>query len=266
MAEVKPLDLKKILLKIVLIGESGVGKTSLLSRYVNDKFSKHYKYTIGADFLVKEVMFDNTVLVLQIWDTAGQERFQSLGVAFYRSANAYIIVYDETNTKSFDAVNLLREEALANCGTINPAKFPLLLLSNKSDLVQDSNYCLDSKLAKCGYDIATIKMLVYGYCRNIEKECGIVVPLEITIICEAYCGDINKGRLYANNKNMIFYQVSAKTGFNVNEAFMDIAKRAYQYHLEQNRQTKYYPLPLTPDVLKGNLKSDGKRKTNVCGC
>jgi Ras-related protein Rab-7A len=66
---------KKQFLKIVILGDSGVGKTTLLQQYVNQKVSGHSKPTIGADFSKKEVMIDNAVVNLQIWDTAGQEKF-----------------------------------------------------------------------------------------------------------------------------------------------------------------------------------------------
>jgi len=72
---------KKVLLKVIILGESGVGKTALMNQYVNKRFSSSYKATIGADFLTKEVMIGDKLITLQIWDTAGQERFQSLGVA-----------------------------------------------------------------------------------------------------------------------------------------------------------------------------------------
>lgn len=76
-----------------------MGKTSLMNQYVNQKFSNQYKATIGADFLTKEIMLDDKLVTMQIWDTAGQERFQSLGVAFYRGADACVLVYDITNPK-----------------------------------------------------------------------------------------------------------------------------------------------------------------------
>lgn len=82
---------KKVLLKVIILGESGVGKTSLMNQYVNKKFSNQYKATIGADFLTKEVIVDDRVVTMQIWDTAGQERFQSLGVAFYRGADCCVL-------------------------------------------------------------------------------------------------------------------------------------------------------------------------------
>lgn len=82
---------KKVLLKVVILGDSGVGKTSLMNQYVNKKFTNQYKATIGADFLTKEVIVDDRVVTMQIWDTAGQERFQSLGVAFYRGADCCVL-------------------------------------------------------------------------------------------------------------------------------------------------------------------------------
>merc|ERR1712167_311499 len=92
---------KKVLLKVIILGDSGVGKTSLMNQYVNKKFSKQYKATIGADFLTKEVLIDDKLITMQIWDTAGQERFQSLGVAFYRGADCCVLVYDVNMAKTF---------------------------------------------------------------------------------------------------------------------------------------------------------------------
>lgn len=84
-------------LKIVILGDSGVGKTTLLQQYLNGKVSRQTKPTIGADFSKKEILIDNTVVTLQIWDTAGQEKFQSLGYAFYRGADCCALVYDITS-------------------------------------------------------------------------------------------------------------------------------------------------------------------------
>lgn len=82
---------KKTLLKVIILGDSSVGKTSLMNQYVNRKFSNQYKATIGADFLTKELTVDDRTVTMQIWDTAGQERFQSLGVAFYRGADCCVL-------------------------------------------------------------------------------------------------------------------------------------------------------------------------------
>jgi len=125
---------KKVLLKVIILGDSGVGKTSLMNQYVNKKFSSQYKATIGADFLTKEVVVDERLVTMQIWDTAGQERFQSLGVAFYRGADACVLVYDLTNLKSFDNCESWRDEFLIQAGPRDPENFPFVVLGNKSDL------------------------------------------------------------------------------------------------------------------------------------
>lgn len=125
---------KKILLKVIILGDSGVGKTSLMNQYVNKKFSKQYKATIGADFLTKEVMIDDKLVTMQIWDTAGQERFQSLGVAFYRGADSCVLVYDITDTKSFDSLAGWKEEFLVQAAPTQPDDFPFVCCGNKADL------------------------------------------------------------------------------------------------------------------------------------
>merc|ERR1711959_634568 len=110
---------KKVLLKIIILGDSSVGKTSLMNQYVSKRFNAQYKATIGADFLTKEVMVthngDQRLVTMQLWDTAGQERFQSLGVAFYRGADACALVFNLTEKKTFENLNTWREEFLSIC-------------------------------------------------------------------------------------------------------------------------------------------------------
>jgi Ras-related protein Rab-7A len=124
---------KKQLYKIIIVGDSGVGKTSLLNQYVNQRFTQQYRSTVGADFMAKEVMIDDRMVTLQIWDTAGQERFQSLGGAFYRGADCCVIVYDITNAKSFEALDTWRDEFLLQGAPKDPENFPFILLGNKVD-------------------------------------------------------------------------------------------------------------------------------------
>lgn len=125
---------KKILLKVIILGDSGVGKTSLMNQYVNKKFSNQYKATIGADFLTKEVFVDDRQVTMQIWDTAGQERFQSLGVAFYRGADCCVLVYDVTSPNSFKSLDAWRDEFLIQASPRDPENFPFVVIGNKSDL------------------------------------------------------------------------------------------------------------------------------------
>jgi len=124
---------KKVLLKVIILGDSGVGKTSLMNQYVNQKFNKQYKATIGADFLTKEITIDDKAVTLQIWDTAGQERFQSLGTAFYRGADCCVLVYDITEKKSFDSLNSWSEEFLVQAAPQSPTDFPFVVIGNKLD-------------------------------------------------------------------------------------------------------------------------------------
>jgi Ras-related protein Rab-7A len=127
---------KKTFLKVIVLGDMGVGKTSLIKRYANNTFSNTYKATIGADFLSKDVMLDDRQVTLQIWDTAGQERFQSLGTAFYRGADAVILVYDVTNPKSFEQLSVWRDEFLINFMK-SPDNVTFLVLGNKCDKIED---------------------------------------------------------------------------------------------------------------------------------
>lgn len=135
---------KKVLLKVIILGDSGVGKTSLMNQYVNHKFSNQYKATIGADFLTKEVTVDDRLVTMQIWDTAGQERFQSLGVAFYRGADCCVLVFDVTVPRSFESLEAWRDEFLIQASPREPSEFPFVVLGNKVDL-KDSRAITESR-------------------------------------------------------------------------------------------------------------------------
>eukprot|EP00795_Rhopilema_esculentum_P005957 gene5957-11310_t len=89
------------LFKILLVGDSGVGKSSLLIRFADDVFCDSYISTIGVDFKIKTVLLDDKVVKLQIWDSAGQERFKTLTTTYYRGAHGIIVVYDVTDRNSF---------------------------------------------------------------------------------------------------------------------------------------------------------------------
>eukprot|EP01104_Vermistella_antarctica_P000568 TRINITY_DN10721_c0_g1_i1.p1 TRINITY_DN10721_c0_g1~~TRINITY_DN10721_c0_g1_i1.p1 ORF type:complete len:209 (+),score=58.64 TRINITY_DN10721_c0_g1_i1:389-1015(+) len=124
---------RKKCLKVILLGESGVGKTSLMFQFVKNTFSGSYKTTIGADFLTKELDIDGRLVTLQIWDTAGQERYQGLGNAFYRGADACILVFDVTRQESFTKLDDWRDCFFIQSG-IDISTFPFAVLGNKIDL------------------------------------------------------------------------------------------------------------------------------------
>lgn len=104
-----------------------------MERYVNARFSRQYKATIGADFLTKDVAVDGRPANMQIWDTAGQERYQSLGSAFYRGADACVLVYDVTDGRSFEALESWRDEFLVSAAPRDAERFPFVVLGNKVD-------------------------------------------------------------------------------------------------------------------------------------
>eukprot|EP00243_Klebsormidium_subtile_P003807 TRINITY_DN17411_c0_g1_i1.p1 TRINITY_DN17411_c0_g1~~TRINITY_DN17411_c0_g1_i1.p1 ORF type:complete len:207 (+),score=52.05 TRINITY_DN17411_c0_g1_i1:190-810(+) len=139
---------KRTLLKVIILGDSGVGKTSLMNQYVNKKFSNQYKATIGADFLTKEVQVDDRLVTMQLWDTAGQERFQSLGVAFYRGADCCVLVYDVNVNKTFDNLDNWREEFLIQASPSDPENFPFVVLGNKVDVDGGNSRVVSEKKAK----------------------------------------------------------------------------------------------------------------------
>ncbi|QPG74047.1 Rab GTPase ypt7 [Brettanomyces nanus] len=138
---------RKTILKVIILGDSGVGKTSLMQQFINGKFSQQYKATIGADFLPKELNIDDKQVTMQIWDTAGQERFQSLGVAFYRGSDCCVLVFDVTNTKSFENLQSWRDEFLIQANIKDPDNFPFVVIGNKID-VEENKRMVSSKKAQ----------------------------------------------------------------------------------------------------------------------
>lgn len=125
---------KKCFIKAVAIGDSGVGKTSLIQMFEHSRFTDNFKPTIGADFSNKEISIDGRLVMLQIWDTAGQERYQSLGTAFYRGADCCFLVYDITNKASLDNIENWKNSFLQKSMVESPDSFPFMVVGNKTDL------------------------------------------------------------------------------------------------------------------------------------
>ena len=120
--------------KVVLIGESGVGKSCIISRYTKDYFSSSTPSTTGACYNSKEVFFGNNKSInFEIWDTAGQERYRSLAKVFYKSANVCILVYDITRKESYDELKEYWIDEIKE--NTNPDTI-LALIGNKSDLYE----------------------------------------------------------------------------------------------------------------------------------
>ena len=120
--------------KIVLIGESGVGKTSIIYQFVDNNFQLEQPSTIGGTFASKKVKCKNgKALRLEIWDTAGQERYRSVAKMFYKDANAAILVYDITNKTSFEG---LQNYWIPQVKESSPENIILIIVANKIDLFE----------------------------------------------------------------------------------------------------------------------------------
>lgn len=119
-----------LLFKMLIIGDSGVGKSCLLLRYADNEFSEYYISTIGVDFKIRTIEMDKKIIKLNMWDTAGQDRFKTITSTFYRGAHGVMIVFDVTDMESFQNVRGWLNE-IDKYGGVHVAK---LLVGNKADL------------------------------------------------------------------------------------------------------------------------------------
>ncbi|KAL3519901.1 hypothetical protein ACH5RR_018050 [Cinchona calisaya] len=118
------------LFKVVLIGDSGVGKSNLLSRFTRNEFSQQSKSTIGVEFATRSIQVDDKIVKAQIWDTAGQERYRAITSAYYRGAVGALIVYDVTRNVTFENV----ERWLKELRDHTDVNIVIMLVGNKADL------------------------------------------------------------------------------------------------------------------------------------
>ena len=146
--------------KIVLLGDSGVGKTNLISRFTKNMFSPNSKATIGVEFFIKTYKVNNKILKIEIWDTAGQERYKSITSVYYKGAKGAFIVYDITSRKSFDDVDKWIEEIKEKTSK----DIKLIIIGNKIDLKDErditTNEAFDSELKELEQDEANIELLL----------------------------------------------------------------------------------------------------------
>ncbi|XP_012235302.1 ras-related protein Rab-32 isoform X4 [Linepithema humile] len=122
------------LYKILVIGELGAGKTSIIKRYVHQFFSQHYRATIGVDFALKVLNWDpHTIIRLQLWDIAGQERFGNMTRVYYKEAVGAFIVFDVTRSATLDAVVKWKQDLDSKVQLPDGSPIPCVLLANKCD-------------------------------------------------------------------------------------------------------------------------------------
>ncbi len=118
------------LFKLIIVGDTNVGKTNIMSKYIKDQFNITSKSTIGVEFGTKILEIDNKKVKAQIWDTAGQERYKSITSAYYKGAKGAFIVYDITNKSTFESV----DKWIKDLNSYGDKNLTMLLIGNKSDL------------------------------------------------------------------------------------------------------------------------------------
>ena len=160
-----------ILYKIVIIGDSGVGKSNILSRYVRDEFSIDTKATVGVEFGSKILTLNNQQIKIQIWDTAGQEKYKSVSSIYYKGAKGALLVYDISRKETFNNINRWINEIKNN----SDENINILLIGNKCDLKSERQVTEDEAAKKA-------EQLKISYCetsaldgKNIEYAFDTVV-------------------------------------------------------------------------------------------
>ncbi|KAJ8248177.1 hypothetical protein GJAV_G00239190 [Gymnothorax javanicus] len=123
----------EVAIKVVVVGNGAVGKSSMIQRYCKGIFTRDYKKTIGVDFLERQIVVNDEDVRLMLWDTAGQEEFDAITKAYYRGAQACVLVFSTTDRDSFEAIISWREKVEAEVGDI-----PTVLVQNKIDLLDDT--------------------------------------------------------------------------------------------------------------------------------
>ena len=182
-----------IILKLVMIGDSGVGKTNILSRYINNEFSSITKATVGVEFFSTIIKKNNKLIKLQIWDTAGQERYKSITSAYYKGAKGAFVVYDITKMKTFKNLDKWITELKAN----GNEDIYIILIGNKLDLEKNREVMTNDVKRKA-------EELKVGYFEtsaldgsNIEHAFDVIVEeMSKKIPVE----DINVKKVINNNK------------------------------------------------------------------
>ena len=153
--------------KTILVGDSGVGKTSIIGRYLK-KFNSNEKATIGASFTNKPEEIDGNQIIFEIWDTAGQERFRSINTIFYQDAYICIMVYDITNKKTFDSLKEYWYNAVKEGGSEG---IIFHIAGNKIDLFEDEE--VDKEEVK-------------EFCDSINCESSFISAMQNTYIDDLF--------------------------------------------------------------------------------
>ena len=167
--------------QLLIIGDSTVGKTSILGRYANGVFNAHYLATIGLDNFTKDEVIDNKTIRIKIWDTAGQEKYQSLTKGFFRNAQGIMVVFDVTNSETYEDIKYWTQSIKTHMGS-DIDKISVIIIGNKIDsnerevkredaevYCQELGYPYFETSAKTGENVdETIKYLVKEVLKKIS--------------------------------------------------------------------------------------------------
>ena len=178
------------LFKILLIGNSNVGKSSLFLRFVDEIWKENFVPTIGVDFKIKSIKIDNKIIKLQIWDTAGQERFKSILSSYYKGANGILLLYDITNVNSFKSLS----NWLIDIEKNSSKNVKKILIGNKCDLNELRKIPINK--GKEFADTYNMKFIETSAKNNVNiNECFNILGKEL----------LNNIDLKSNKKEKIFH-------------------------------------------------------------
>ncbi|XP_022742005.1 ras-related protein RABE1c isoform X1 [Durio zibethinus] len=204
------------LIKLLLIGDSGVGKSCLLLRFSDGSFTTSFITTIGIDFKIRTIELDGKRIKLQIWDTAGQERFRTITTAYYRGAMGILLVYDVTDESSFNNIrNWIRNIEQHASDNVNK-----ILVGNKADMDESKRVCFSFSLFHVRTCACICMHLLLPFCLpywagyfscRVDQDIFQAVPT-------------SKGQALADEYGIKFFETSAKTNLNVEEVFFSIAR------------------------------------------
>jgi Ras-related protein Rab-1A len=177
------------LFKLLLIGDSGVGKSSMLLRFADNEYTDKYISTIGVDFKIKTICNNDSIIKLQLWDTAGQERFRTITTSYYRGAHGIILAFDITNRISFYNIKLW----LAECEKFASKNVSKIIVGTKSDLIH---------LRQVDYEEACVFAEEHGmtYVENSSKN-SVNIDLAFNTLIESIIKKTITTKIISNKNN-----------------------------------------------------------------